>query len=55
MLRPSMAVSRAFREVFISLLVMSGLLASFGLGLHVPSEDGTGGGDDIESGGSCMM
>ena len=48
-----MAVSRAFREVFISLLVMSGLLASFGL--HVPSEDGTGGGDDIESGGSCMM
>ena len=52
MLRPSMEVSKAFREVVISLLVMSVLLASFGL--HVPSECGTGDGVDIESDGSCM-
>ena len=47
-----MEVSKAFREVVISLLVMSVLLASFGL--HVPSECGTGDGVDIESDGSCM-
>lgn len=50
MLRPSKEVSRAFREVAISSLRVSGVLASFGLLLvHVPSEGGIGGGVDIES------
>ena len=49
-LRPSMEASRAFKVVRISLLILSELLASFGLQevVSVPSEGGIGGGVDIE-------